>query len=297
LQCKNYTALHKKQELLSVIDMFPVHGGTAKIEEGFCIMGVVDFTNFVNELADLSGKTILPFFRTALATSNKAGGGGFDPVTEADRASELAMRRHIKEHFPLHGIIGEEYGSEGKDADYIWVLDPVDGTRAFIAGLPLWGTLIGLVHGGNPCFGMMNQPFIKERFWGDGEAAYYNGPTGERPLMTSRCQHVNDAILTATTPAMFQGKAWDAFQRLEMEARMTRYGADAYGYCMLAAGHIDVVVEADLQPYDIIPLIPIIEGAGGIVTTWQGDDPTKGGSIVAAATRQLHHEVLRILNI
>jgi myo-inositol-1(or 4)-monophosphatase len=277
--------------------MLSVHGGAAKKMKGPFTMSVVDFTSFVNELADLSGKTILPFFRTALSAANKAGGRGFDPVTEADRAAELAMRRHIGEHFPLHGLIGEEYGAEDDEADYVWVLDPIDGTRAFIAGLPLWGTLIGLVHQGNPCFGMMNQPFIRERFWGDGEAAYYQGPLGERRLMTSRCQHVNEAILTATTPAMFKDKMKDDFQRLEMEALTTRYGADAYGYCMLAAGHIDIVVESDLQSYDIIPLIPIIEGAGGIVTTWQGDKPAQGGSIVAAATKQLHQEVLRILNV
>src|SRR3954470_17120406 len=166
-------------------------------------MGPIDFTHFVNELATSSGQVILPFFRTALATEDKSRGGSFDPVTEADRAAEATMRQLIKRSFPTHGILGEEFGSEGLDAEYVWVLDPIDGTRAFIAGLPTWGTLIGLNRNGRPAYGMMHQPFTGERFSGDGGSPSYQGPGDERRLKTRRCASLKDAVISTTSPRLF----------------------------------------------------------------------------------------------
>ena len=258
-------------------------------------MALIDFTQFVNELATQSGKAILPFFRTAIPAEDKSRGGAFDPVTEADRASESAMRHMIKRSFPTHGIIGEEFGEERADADYVWVLDPIDGTRAFIAGLPTWGTLIGLSHRGQPVFGMMHQPFTGERFFGDGGSATYRGPGGERKLMTRRCAYIQDAVISTTSPKLFEGEELRAYDRVEGAARLARYGCDCYAYCMLAAGHIDLVVESGLKPYDIAALIPIIEGAGGIVTGWDGGSAAHGGRIVAAGDRRVDAAAVELL--
>jgi histidinol phosphatase-like enzyme (inositol monophosphatase family) len=263
-------------------------------------MGLIDFSAFVDDLASHSGKAILPFFRTAMSVQDKsarepAGRAGFDPVTEADRGGEAIMRQLIKRHFPTHGIIGEEFGAEQADAEYVWVLDPIDGTRAFMAGLPLWGTLIGLMRHGKPCFGMMHQPFTGERFTGDGGAARYRGPGGERKLRTRRCAALAEATVSTTSPRLFSGDALAAFERVEDAARLTRFGYDCYAYCMLAAGHIDLVVEDGLKPHDIVALIPIIEGAGGIVTSWDGGDAAQGGSILAAGDRRVHEEAMALL--
>jgi myo-inositol-1(or 4)-monophosphatase len=258
-------------------------------------MGLIDFSSFVNELATLSGQAILPFFRSSIAAEDKSRGGVFDPVTEADRAGEAAMRQLIKRSFPTHGIIGEEFGAEQEDADYVWVLDPIDGTRAFIAGLPTWGTLIGLSRAGQPVFGMMHQPFTRERFFGDGGSATFRGPGGERRLRTRRCASLGDAIISTTSPKLFSGDELRAYDRVESVARLARYGCDCYAYCMLAAGHIDLVVESGLKPYDIVALIPIIEGAGGVVTAWDGGSAADGGSIVACGDRRVHVAALELL--
>jgi histidinol phosphatase-like enzyme (inositol monophosphatase family) len=258
-------------------------------------MGLIDFSQFVNELATLSGQAILPFFRSSTAAEDKSRGGAFDPVTEADRAGEAAMRQLIKRTFPTHGIIGEEFGSEAADSEYVWVLDPIDGTKAFIAGLPTWGTLIGLSRKHSPAYGMMHQPFTSERFFGDGGRAAYRGPGGERTLRTRRCASLNDAIMATTSPKLFSGETLRAYDRVESVARLARYGCDCYAYCMLAAGHLDLVVESGLKPYDIVALIPIIEGAGGIVTAWDGGSAADGGSIVAAGDRRVHTAALELL--
>lgn len=258
-------------------------------------MTAIDFASFVDELANVSGETILPFFRTALAIENKQD-GGFDPVTAADRAGENAMRALIRKTFPGHGIVGEEYGTERGDAEYIWVLDPIDGTKSFIAGLPAWGTLIGLMRFGEPVFGMMHQPFISERFSGDGGAAHYRGPAGDRELHARECAGLVDALLFTTSPLLMNEADRARFRKVEDKVKLSRYGGDCYAYCMLAAGHIDLVIETEIKPYDIVPLIPIITGAGGTVTTWENGPPQDGGRIVVAGDRRLHETALEILN-
>jgi myo-inositol-1(or 4)-monophosphatase len=260
-------------------------------------MSAVDFKTFVDQLATRSGEAILPFFRTAIGVDNKRSRCGvFDPVTEADRAAENIMRRLISETFPDHGIIGEEFGNEGSSKEYVWILDPIDGTKSFIGGMPTWGTLIGLMRNGHPIFGMMHQPFVGEKFWGDGKASGCIGPRGERPLRTRPCARLSDAMLYTTSPLLMNGAERLAFSQLEDRVKMSRYGGDCYAYCLMAAGHIDLVVEAGLKAHDIAPLIPIIHGAGGIVTTWQGEDAAKGGRIIAAGDKRIHAEALEILS-
>jgi myo-inositol-1(or 4)-monophosphatase len=257
---------------------------------------VIDFTAFIGRLATTSGETILPFFRTSLSIDNKSTHKDFDPVTEADRAAEAVMRRLIKANFPQHGIVGEEFGSEREDAEYVWVLDPIDGTKSFISGFPIWGTLIALLHRGTPVYGMMHQPYIGERFRGDSGSAHYAGPTGERKLAVRRCASLAEATAFTTSPLLMNTEDRAAFTRIEAAARLVRYGGDCYSYCMLAAGHLDLVVETELKPYDIAALIPIITGAGGIVTTWEGKPAQNGGRIIAAGDPRVHDAAMKLLN-
>ena len=257
-------------------------------------MTAIDFSAFVDQLASLSGETILPFFRTALTVTDK-GKDQFDPVTAADHAAENAMRSLIRRTFPAHGVIGEEFGNERADAEYVWVLDPIDGTKSFMAGMPAWGTLIALTRFGEPVFGMMNQPFIGERFSGDGRAAQYQGPAGARDLRVRPCASLADAVLFTTSPLLMNDADRKAFQKVEAAARLSRYGGDCYAYCMLAAGHVDLVIETGLKPYDIVALVPIIAGAGGIVTTWENGSPVNGGRIVAASDKRVHAAALEML--
>jgi myo-inositol-1(or 4)-monophosphatase len=256
---------------------------------------VIDFTAFIGRLATSSGETILPFFRTSLSIDNKSTSREFDPVTEADRAAEAVMRRLIKANFPQHGIIGEEFGSEREDAEYVWVLDPIDGTKSFIAGFPIWGTLIALLHRGTPVFGMMHQPYIGERFSGDSNSAYYHGPSGERKLSVRRCASLQDTTCLTTSPRLMNDADRAAFGQVESEVRLSRYGGDCYSYCMLAAGHLDVVIETELKPYDVAALIPIVTGAGGIITTWEGKPAQSGGRIIAAGDPRVHEAAMKLL--
>lgn len=259
-------------------------------------MSAVAFDEFVHTLATRSGEAILPFFRTAMGVDDKGGSCGFDPVTEADRAAEHVMRRLIRETFPSHGIIGEEFDNQDTDAPYVWALDPIDGTKSFISGMPAWGTLIGLLKEGDPVYGMMHQPFIGERFFGNTSSAHYRGPAGERRLVTRACQRLEDAILYTTSPLLMNEADRAMFGRVEETVRLSRYGGDCYAYCMVAAGLVDLVIETGLKDHDIVALIPIIEGAGGIVTTWEGGSPAKGGRVVAAGSKAVHEQALRVLN-
>lgn len=258
-------------------------------------MTVIDFNAFIGRLATASGDTILPFFRTSLGVENKNKSNDLDPVTEADRAAEAVMRRMIKDQFPQHGIVGEEFGAERADAEYVWVLDPIDGTKSFISGMPIWGTLIALMHNGAPAYGMMSQPFVGERFSGDNGAAQYDGPSGKRKLAVRRCASLSEATLFTTSPRLMNSDDRATFERVEKEARLSRYGGDCYAYCMLASGHLDLIIETELKPYDIAALIPIIRGAGGIVTTWDGEPAQSGGRIVAAGDKRVHDAALKLL--
>ena len=257
-------------------------------------MTAVDFEAFVDKLAEVAAEAILPYFRTTLGIENKSA-LGFDPVTAADRAAEQAMRSLIRKNFPEHGIIGEEFESEHGDAEYAWVLDPIDGTKSFIAGMPAWGTLIALTRNGEPVFGMMHQPFIREYFSGDGSAARYRGPAGARALNVRACKRIEEALLFTTSPLLMSAPEREAFVRVENRVQLSRYGGDCYAYCMRAAGHVDLVIETALKPHDVMALIPIIKGAGGVVTTWDGGAPEAGGSIVAAGDASIHAAAMEIL--
>jgi myo-inositol-1(or 4)-monophosphatase len=262
-------------------------------------MSVVDLAQFMEDLATQSGAAILPFFRAHFGLDDKSHGTGraFDPVTEADRAAETVMRRMIKDRLPSHGILGEEFGSERADAECVWVLDPIDGTRAFISGLPTWGTLIGLTHHGAAVRGLMHQPYLGERFLGDGKTASVRSPRGERRLHSRRSEALGDAILATTDPRLFaDGEEAERFRAIEAQVKMSRYGADCYAYCMLAAGHVDLVIEAGLKSYDIAALVPIVTGAGGIVTTWDGKPAHNGGNIIAASDPRVHEAAMALLN-
>src|SRR5262249_9885375 len=254
------------------------------------MIGTIPPPAFLDVLADTAAAAILPLFRTRLSIEDK-GAAAFDPVTVADRNAEAAMRKLIGEHYPGHGIVGEEYGRERDDVEFVWVLDPIDGTRSFIAGLPLWGVLIGLLRNGRPVLGMMAQPFTGERFAGDGSQAWLTNGSGRQPLATRSCEKLSAAALLTTSPFLFAHRARHAYAGIEREVRLARYGTDCYGYCMVAAGHADLVIEAGLQPYDIVALIPIIEGGGGRVTNWDGGPAASGGRIVASGDPRLHEIV------
>jgi histidinol-phosphatase len=248
-------------------------------------------------LADQAGAVILPHFRTRLAINHK-GGALFDPITAADLAAETAIREALAATHPAHGIIGEEFGATRSDADYCWIIDPVDGTRAFIVGQPLWGTLIGLVQEGRPLLGLMNQPFIGERFWSGEDQSYFRRRgSPEQTIRTRPCGSLSEALLTASSPDLFvSDEEQSRFAAIAGAVRLRRFGGDCYNYCLLALGQIDLVVEAGLKDFDILPLIPIIERAGGMVSTWEGGDPRKGGRILAAGDPRLHEQAMKLLS-
>lgn len=248
----------------------------------------------MRRLAAAAAVETLPRFRREGNVVNKLQ-RGFDPVTEADRAAEKAIRAILGKTFPDHGILGEEWGAENTDSRFVWVIDPIDGTRAFISGLPLWGTLIGLTDRGDAVAGMMAQPFTGELFVSVGSESHYEGPGGARVLRTRRTRELGEATLCTTTPALFSGELRPVYDKLESRVRLARYGTDCYAYCMLAAGHVDLVVEIGLQAYDIVALIPLIERAGGVITDWENGPAEKGGAVVAAATPELHRAALDTL--
>lgn len=247
------------------------------------------------DAADIAAAVTLPRFRSGLAVDNKEA-VGFDPVTEADKEAELAIRKLLGERFPDHSILGEEWEDKSGTAPYAWIIDPIDGTRAFITGVPVWGTLVGLTVGGRAVAGLMAQPFTGEVYLSlPGEAGYYRG--GQHlPLRTSRVTELSKAKMTATSPDIFDLTGtvgqWSAIRKSVLT---TRYGLDCYGYALMAAGHIDLVVEAGLKNVDICPMIPIIENAGGVVTTWDGGPAELGGHCVAAATPELHAAAMAVL--
>ncbi|TCD11409.1 histidinol-phosphatase [Oricola cellulosilytica] len=251
---------------------------------------------FFQELAEVAAAETLPLFRSAASVENKLD-TGFDPVTQADCLAEDAMRSLIEARFPDHGIIGEERGTVRGESRYVWIIDPIDGTRAYISGLPVWGTLAGLRVDGAARAGMMSQPFTNELFVADGRRSLLIAH-GRAPVeMTTRGNRtIEKATLFTTSPALYNDDKRAAYDRLESRVRLPRYGCDCYAFAMLAAGHADLVVEPGLQTYDIAALIPLIEQAGGVVTTWEGANAVDGGDIVAAATPDLHAAALEVLN-
>lgn len=243
---------------------------------------------FLSELAALGAQAALPYFRVPLTVENKSR-SGYDPVTVADRAVETALRSAIRARFPTHGILGEEFGADAGTSPRQWVIDPIDGTRAFVAGLPTWGTLVGLCEGGVPRYGLMSQPYVGECFVGYPGGAYCLRDGRQTTLRAAGAASLAEATLFATAPEMFApGLEATAFARLRTQVRLTRFGADCYAYCLLAAGHVDLVVEAGLGFYDIAALVPIVEGAGGVISDWHGAPVRDGGRVIAAATRELH---------
>jgi histidinol phosphatase-like enzyme (inositol monophosphatase family) len=255
------------------------------------------FLTCAHALADASGAAITPFFRRPLTVGDKGGNRGFDPVTAADQAAERVMVDLINATFPTHGIVGEEYGTLRPDAPFCWVLDPIDGTRAFIMGLPTWGTLIGLREGDHARLGMMDQPFTRERTWGSAQGAFLRDADGDIKSITTRaCHDLTHAMFSSTHPDLFVTPRQQAvLGAIKAKARLTRYGADCYAFGQLAAGHIDVVIEAGLQPYDIVALIPIIEAAGGVVSTFDGKSAIHGGDVLACGDPNIHASVLKLI--
>lgn len=253
---------------------------------------------FFHTLAEAAEKRILESYLASHVIdieSKPKEGFRFDPVTNVDRETEKLLRAMIADMYPGHAILGEEYGDNGVQSAYQWVIDPIDGTRPFLCGIPVWGCLLGLVENGRAVMGMMSQPYTGDRFWSDGTHSWFSGRFGEKQINTRQHVELHQAILHSTSPesvALYPDNNFDALQE---NVLMTRYGGECYAMAMLAAGHIDICVEYSLQPYDIVPLIAVIEHAGGVVTTINGDRPEQGGAIVASANKALHEKVLNIL--
>jgi histidinol phosphatase-like enzyme (inositol monophosphatase family) len=252
---------------------------------------------FLLELNRAAADVILPFFRAEHGLEDKGGAAGFDPVTAADKGAEAAIRKLIGERYPDHGVIGEEYGKDRPDADFVWVLDPIDGTRAFISGLPVWTTLIGLRREGVPVLGSIGQPYIGEVFIGGPNGSRVVTAAGERPLATRKGVRLSDALIATTDPhACFQGVEQAAWRSLRDSVRLARYGCDAYAYAMVAAGALDLVVESGLKCWDIDGPIPVVEGAGGLVRDWSGAPMGKdGGRAVIAGDQAILEAALAAL--
>jgi len=258
-------------------------------------------THIANRLADAAAKVTLRHFRSnALDLQNKEAGGGFDPVTLADRGAEEAMRAILARERPDDGILGEEIARTHGTSGLTWVIDPIDGTRAYISGLPVWGTLIALDDGRMGRIGLIDQPFTGERFLGvldDAGNLAELRRNGARTEISSRPSvGLDDALMFTTDPYLFEGPEAEAFATVRERARLTRYGTDCYAYALLAMGQIDLVVESGLKAYDVAALVPLIQAAGGIMTDWRGGDCRWGGRVLAAGNAGLHAQVVEILS-
>ena len=257
---------------------------------------------FIIDLNQASARAILPLFRADHGLEDKGAGknlprdshAAFDPVTEADRGAETAIRALISERFPEHGVIGEEYGEDRPNAEFVWVLDPIDGTRAFISGLPLWTTLIGLRHQGRPVLGSIGQPYMDELFIGHAGGSRLMSRGHSRPIKVRECANLTDAVIATTdADACFDGAERGAWLQVRAAAKLARLGCDAYAYAMVALGTMDMVIEAGLKSWDIEAAIPLIEGAGGIVTNWRGEPVGQnGGQMVISGDRRPLEEAL-----
>lgn len=259
-------------------------------------MTLEEYAAFACRLADAARVETLGRWRAAGLSANKAETGEWDPVTDADVAAETAMRALIGEVYPDHGIAGEELDDQPSVCGLSWSLDPIDGTRSFVCGLPTWTTLIALLEDGEPMLGVIDAPRLDERYIGYGKSAQLVTDDGNAKLATSGCRTLAEARLSSTDPALFADAAADAFEQVRAAVRVVRYGHDGYAYARLAAGTIDLVVEAGLQPYDLNALIPVVCGAGGIVGNWRGGSDVSGGDLLAAATPELFAAATGILS-
>jgi myo-inositol-1(or 4)-monophosphatase len=251
---------------------------------------------FANRLADTSGKVIRPLFRQRIDVAHKQGVHDFDPVTEADKGAERAIREVLARERPDDGILGEEYGEQKGISGYRWVLDPVDGTRAFITGRHEWGSLIALEYDGKPVLGILDQPVLGERFIGVDGAAHLIQAGMASPLRVRDCASLADAVLCATDPgAYFSKEQLSAFARVDGAVKMTRYGGDCYLFAALALGFVDMVIETNFHAWDVAALIPLVEGAGGIITDWNGGSAQPGKTILASGDRRIHAEAMKLL--
>ena len=249
-----------------------------------------------NALADAARVATLRYFRTAGLSADNKDASGFDPVTAADREAEQAMRAVLARMRPDDAILGEEFGASAGTSGLTWVLDPVDGTRAFLSGTPTWGVLIAVGNDAGPILGLIDQPYIGERFFGGFGSATLTGPQGARPLSTRGPRPLSEAILFTTFPEVGSLSERAAFDDLAGHVRLTRYGMDCYAYALVATGQVDLVVEAGLQAYDIQGPMAVIEAAGGVVTDWQGGPAHLGGRVIAAANAEVHAAALAVLS-
>ncbi len=250
---------------------------------------------FSKEQVIRAGKVILNGFRTRREFVDKSDGSDFDPVTTSDREGENLIRNAIADRWPEHGILGEEFGYTPGNG-LTWVMDPIDGTRAFVSGLLHWGVLLSLYDGRNVLLGVMYQPYVDELYWGITAEAHYSQREQTRRLQTSDCYELSHAILSTTDPHLFLKRDESlAFENVLRKVRLSRFGGDCYQYGLVAMGFIDIVIENNLNPWDIQALIPIVKGAGGCITTWEGNDPSMGGNVVATSSQRLHERVLNTL--
>ncbi len=247
-------------------------------------------------LADAARVATLQHFRSDGLTADNKETSHFDPVTVADRLSEERMRAILAQRRPADGILGEEFGRVAGSSGLTWVLDPIDGTRGYLSGTPTWGVLISIRDEVGPIYGVIDQPYIQERFEGGFGRAEVNGPMGRRALKTRPARALSEAILFTTFPEIGTPAEAEAFRRVAPKARLVRYGTDCYAYALIAAGQIDLVIEAGLQAYDVQAPIAVIEAAGGIMTNWQGGPCHEGGQVLAAANAAIHAEALALLN-
>ncbi|HEX9947260.1 MAG TPA: inositol monophosphatase family protein [Allosphingosinicella sp.] len=254
------------------------------------------FAHFARSLAAAARRETLPGWRESWEGAENKLEQGFDPVTQSDRNSEMAIRRLIEAEYPEHGIAGEEFADRPAAGRWSWSIDPIDGTRAYICGLPSWTTLIALLDGGEPVLGIVDVPRLDELYLGHGGEARVFAAAGEaRALATSGCRGLAEARLSTTDPYLFGGAEAEGFERLRRSARLTRYGLDAYGYALVAAGSLDIVAESGLKPHDYNALVPLVRAAGGAVSNWSGGSDISAGRIVAAASEALLEEACRLL--
>ncbi|MBO6505088.1 MAG: histidinol-phosphatase [Kordiimonadaceae bacterium] len=253
---------------------------------------IQELSVFAGDLATAAAEVTLKHFRAPIDIDNKLGDAGFDPVTLADRGAEEVIRAAIEAKYPDHAIVGEEYGVKDTGSPFEWVLDPIDGTRAFISGLPTWGTLIGLKYEGVPLIGVIDQPYLKERYVGWTSGASLNG----KPIKTRACKSLSSATLSTTDSDLFDTGDRKIFDRILSEVQLVRYGLDCYAYAILSSGFMDVVMESGLQPYDMMALIPVVRGAGGSATCWSGDAPGESGKLLAVGDTSLAQTILTDIN-